>query len=227
MNDLTILYYSANLVPQKFMNRIQEQIVKAAPDTEIISITQKPINFGRNICVGQIGVSSYNVYKQILLGAKNAITEYVAMAEDDALYPVDHFSYRPQGETFAYNVNKWSIFTWKKDPIMSYRERRTMVGLIVNRIALIRTLEERFKKYPDPNNIPAPYFGEPGRHENHLGITPLTNERFKSPTPILVFCHTESISFNSYLGSRKAHSKVRALEVAPWGKAEDLLKLYV
>lgn len=225
MNDITLIYYTANHIPEGFMKRIQEQIIKAADGAKIISVSQKTIDFGENICIGDIGRSAYNIYKQVLIGAKAAKTEFVATCEDDILYPPEHFKYRPDGDIFAYDTNRWRIYSWVKPPFLSYSERRNMTSLIVRREALVKTLEERFERWPDPNNYPKNYWGEPGRFENHLHITGLINERYHSEVPSVVFCLEESLAFLN-LGKKKAHSSERTFEVKPWGSAEEILKIY-
>ena len=52
------------------------------------------------------------IYKLMLQGAKIAKTPYIAMVEDDMLYSRDHFELRPPLDTFGYNWNRWSLFTW-------------------------------------------------------------------------------------------------------------------
>lgn len=224
--NLTILYYTSNTISDFFMKNIQDQILMAVDETPIISVSQKPINFGQNICVGDIGRSAYNIYKQVLIAAKEAKTEYVATAEDDVLYPKEHFEYRPKGDVFAYDTNKWSIYTWTKPPIFSYKPRVNMTSLICRRESLIKTLEERFAKYPDPNNIPTHYFGEPGRFELHLGITGVVKERIQTEVSHIMFSTEEALGFEN-LGFRKAHSNVRANELPDWGTAESVLQVYI
>jgi len=228
-NDLTILFYTANKISDYFMSNVISQLKKAVGDTPIISISHKPMDLGENICV-QMERSIYSIYKQILIGAKAAKTKYIATAEDDVLYPADHFQYRPEDGVLAYDLNKWSILTWHKPPIYSKREnRRTMTSLIADREALIATLEERYTKYPlkslVPQNLLDLYWGEPGRFENHLGITPINTEKFECEVPSVVFSTPESLGFE-VLGARKAHGPIRAEEVPYWGKASDVLKLY-
>lgn len=231
MKDLTILFYTANHVSDYFMGNVTKQLLKAAGDTQIISISQKPMALGTNICLGDIGRSKYNIYKQILIGAKAATTKYVATAEDDVLYPREHFEYRPTNDdVFAYDMSKWSVFTWSKPQRFSYREgRRTMTSLVVARDALVKTLEERYNKYPDPEKIDSNlynlYWGEPGRFEDHLGITKLKTESYKAAVPSIIFSTPKALGFEG-LGTRKAHGGLVQYEVAPWGKAEDIAKLY-
>ena len=229
MNDLTILYYTANEEPEYFLKNTQRVLLDAIGDTPIVSVSFKPMDFGTNICVGEGGRSNYKLYKQVLIAAQAAKTEFVATAEDDMLYHPSHFTYRPEGDTFAYNVNKWSIFSWTKPPVFSYRVRKLMSSLIVRRDALVKNLTERYEKYPVFEDIPTDifklYWGEPGRFENHLGIPTVKTEEFKSEYPNIMFSTGEALGFLS-LGTRKAHSDTKSYKVEPWGTAEDVLKYY-
>ena len=230
MNDLTIIYYTANHIFDYFMANTQRLLQEAVGDTPIISVSHQPMKFGHNICVGDIGRSTYNLYKQILIGAREAKTKYVAMAEDDTLYSKEHFAYRPPDEkTFSYDINKWSIFTWIEPPVFSFRARKSMSSLIVGRDALVKTLEERYAKYPIfeaiPKDIYKYYWGEPGRFENHLGITPLKKEEFSSPVPNIIFSTSEALGYQQ-LGRRKSHTEVKKTTIAPWGTAQEVMKIY-
>ena len=231
-SDLTILYYTANEEPEYFMKNTQKQLLKAVGDTPIVSVSFKPTMIGDNctniVLEGQIR-SNYTLYKQVLMAAKVATTEYVATGEDDLLYSAEHFQYRPQKDVFAYDLAKWSIFSWTKPPIFSYRPRKLMSSLIVTREALIRTLEERYAKYPTleeaSKTIYPLYFGEPGRFERHLGITPLESEEYSASVPNVMFSTPEALGY-LHLGTRKAHNNIQANRVEPWGTAESVLKYY-
>jgi hypothetical protein len=60
------------------------------------------------------------IYRQVLEGAKQASTDYVAVAEDDVLYSPEHFKFRPKPGHWGYNMNPWSIYTWG-EPIFTYK----------------------------------------------------------------------------------------------------------
>ena len=232
MNDITILYYTCNEEPEYFMKNTQKQLLKAIGDTPIVSVSFKPTIIGDNctniVLEGQTR-SNYTLYKQILMAAKAVTTEYVACGEDDMLYSAEHFQYRPKDDVFAYDINKWSIFSWTKPPIFSYRVRKLMSSLIVRREALIRTLEERYAKYPTleeaSKTIYPLYWGEPSRFERHLGITPLESEEYSASVPNVMFSTPEALGY-LHLGTRKAHNSVQAEIVEPWGSAEEVLSLY-
>lgn len=233
MRDLTIIYYTANKNSDYFMANTQKQLLRAIGDTPVVCVSFKKTIFGPNCinyCIGEQPRSKYTLYKQVLFGATKAQTKYVAMAEDDVLYSPEHFTRRPKDEEmFSYDINRWSIFSWVKPPIFSYRVRKLMNSLIVGRDALIKTLEERYRKYPVLEDINPTlfqlYWGEPGRFENHLGITPMKTEEYSSPVPNIMFSTSEALGFQE-LGVRKAHSNIRETHVEPWGTAEEVLKLY-
>jgi len=223
--DLTIIYYTANHLPIRFAKWTRRILVESAGDYPIISVSHKPMKFTENVCVGRIGRSTYNIYRQILIGAKAAKTEYVAMAEDDVLYPREHFTeFRPKEDEFAYNHNKWALYTW--NPVYSRKKNRSVMHqLIAPRNLLIEALEERFEKYPDKNDYPEKYWGEIGKYENGLGVTVRKQSRFFSTKPCVVFCHPHAVGY-SRLGNRKKLGKEQVSELEPWGKAEDVVKMY-
>ncbi len=225
MGDISIIYYSANTISDKFYQHTKDALLKAAGEIPIISVSQKPMDLGKNICIGDIGQSNINIYKQVLIGAKEATTEYVAMAEDDTLYHESHFKFRPSERTFGYNMNKWSIFTWSEPPIFSNRGRMTLNALIAPRKLLIEALEERFTKYSKDEMIPLKFWGELGRYEEHLGVKVQPTEQFQSEIPIIMFSHPEALNYKQQ-GERKKLGMERLFKLPYWGEASEIVKLY-
>src|SRR3972149_7707670 len=171
MKDLTVVYYTSNWLDTHnpyFLENTKKQLLKAIGDLPLISVSQKPIAFGTNICVGEIGRSHLNLYRQILIGTKAAKTKYVAMAEDDILYSHEHFHYHvPEKDVFAYNMAKWSLFTWTRPPFFSFRTKRKVVNsLIAKRDMLVEALEERFNKFKGvkDENVPISHWWAAGRY---------------------------------------------------------------
>ena len=230
--DLTVVYYTSNWLDihnTYFLENTKKQLLEAIGDLPLISVSQKPIAFGKNICVGEIGRSHLNLYRQILIGCKEAKTKYVAMAEDDILYSYEHFHYHlPQLDIFSFNMAKWSLFTWSDPPIFSFRNKRKVVNsLIAPRNMLVEALEERFNKFkgvPD-EKVPIHYWGDPGRYEEKLGVTVRLTEEFYTTETNIVFSHPEAFGYLSR-GTRKRLGDIRAYEIPYWGRAEDILKLY-
>lgn len=218
MRDLTLLYYSACLVEERFANNIRRHLLSLFPASiPIISVTHKPMDFGKNIPVEGFEVSIYNIYKQILLGAEAAETPYVACCEDDAMYNLGHFSYRPPLDTFAYNMNRWVV----NPSIFFHRNRANMSMCMAPRDHLVATLRRRFEKFPTLlQRDQLVGFGEPGRSEFKLGLPPVKMALFNSEQPTLVFNHRPSVG-----GVRKLLTNDEIKEnLPPWGKASKLWK---
>ena len=235
--NLTIVYYTSNYLEDKnpyFLSNTKKQLLEAAGDLPIVSVSQKPISLGTNICVGDIGRSHLNIYRQILIGAKEAKTEFVAMAEDDILYSFEHFHHQlPLPDRYLYDMNRISLFTWTKPPIFSYRHNRTVVNqLIAPRQMLIDNLEERFKVFPEfakthgGEEHALKYFADPGRYEDILGITPRRIDKFMCTKSSIVFSHEWAYGYEFNQGKKKRLGDLRIIETQGWPRAEEVLRLF-
>ena len=122
------------------------------------------MEFGQNICVVMCPPSTWLLYRQILIGALAARTEYIACAEDDMLATPEHYLFRPPtNDTFYYSKGRW----WLEKDSFRYRPNRIVMGTcIVNRELLIGALERRFAKFPNPPTTREEQTGwsEPGRY---------------------------------------------------------------
>jgi len=235
--DISVIYYTSNNLEKEnpvFVENTKHYLLKAIGEHPLISVSHKPMDFGQNICVGDIGRSHFNIYYQILEGCKAAKTAYVAMAEDDILYSYAHFhTLVPKKDRFLYDMAKLSIFTWTKPPMFSFRTKRMVVNqLIAPRQMLIDAMEERFarkeqllKEGWDVKNIESKW-GDPGRYENLLGITIRKRQDEYLGTPSIVFTHPKAFGYEFNHGNRKRLGDIRIIEEANWGRAEDILQLY-
>lgn len=114
MKDLfTIIYYTSNKEDEDFEAKVRQKLLEVSGDIPIISVSQKPIDFGKNICVGEVGASYLNLYRQVEIGCKEAKTPFVISAEADCIYPPDYFNFIPPniGGCYLYNniliLNSW------------------------------------------------------------------------------------------------------------------------
>jgi hypothetical protein len=216
----TLLYYTANLKPEVFAHKIRENLLESSLEVfPIISVSQKPIKFGQNICVGEIGSSTYNVYKQILIGVREVKTQWVVCCEDDTLYSRSHlFFIPPRIDTVYYNANRWTV---EKDKF--WRRKRTCMNMCIVATELLKTcLEERISKYPNPHSAWIKYFSEPGKYEHHLKIY---------EPPYVMVELGESINFNhkpSLGGVRRlCPDDIIKTELSEWGAATPLWNRFV
>ena len=221
-NDLTLLYYSSNAMDEdmadNFRNHLVETVQGAYP---IISVTQKPVSLGENICLGDIGQSSYNLYRQQYAGAQQVKTKYVAFAEDDCLYNMEHFSHRPSSDNvFSYNKNLWfldkNIF-WTKEHLGGF------TTVVCNELLLDR-LSEVFEKYPVeplPRKDQKGFFLEPGTRDEELGLKKREIEFFSTEQPLITLCYWDAT--HGWPKRREKNSTV-VEELENWGRADELRK---
>ena len=119
-SNKTIIYYSSSQEDLIFEQKIIDDLKKKAGDIQIISVTRKPLNFGTNICVGEVPVSYTNEWRQLLIGLKAAKTKFCIAAESDCLYPPEYFAFTPPEENMIYYYdNLWIVWRrhngfWKK-----------------------------------------------------------------------------------------------------------------
>lgn len=118
----TIIYCSSNMERPEFEERIRKNILEVCGGLPIVSVTQKPIDFGHNICVGSdVGVSGFNFFRQCQLACAAAKTRFVISAEADCLYPPDYFQWLPERDDICYrNRNLYVMpqhraYFWKKE----------------------------------------------------------------------------------------------------------------
>ena len=220
MNDLTIIFLTLNKVPKRWAKYHRKVLTEAIGDTPIITISKKPLNWGINLIQQSEGHA--NIYRQILRGAKLAKTPYIAIAEDDTLYPQDHFAmFRPPLDTFGYNMNRWGILTWGK-PTYFWKQQMANCTMIAPRKLTIEALEERFKK-----GMPEERCGELGKEkiERRMGVSIRKHVDFYSKNPVLCFNHDFSLD-----PLERAHKKamwwIRAYDIPIWGQAKTIVKKF-
>lgn len=242
--DLTIIYYTCNYLEKAnpiFLANTVRQLVKAVGDLPIIVVSHKKVKKFegyegefKNVVLGDIGREHLNIYKQLMIGARNAKTPFVASAEDDILYSREHFHTKlPPDDVFLYDMNKLSLFTWTDPPLFSFRHNRKVVNqLIAPRMMLVSAMEERFVKYKilrskgrSKQSI-IKYWGDPGRYESLLGVSHRKSDTFMCTNPSIVFTHPKAYGYEFNHGTRKRLGDLRIIEVPRWGTAENVLKAY-
>lgn len=110
----TIIYYTSNRENESLEKRIRDITRSISGNIPIVSVSQKPIDFGDNICVGDVGANDHNLYRQIQVACLRAKTPFVISAEADNLYPPDYFTFEsPElGNIYRYK-NIWVLKYWR------------------------------------------------------------------------------------------------------------------
>lgn len=141
---LTVIYYTSNRENEDFENKIKAKLLETIGDLPLISVSQKPIDFGENICVGDVGISNQNVYRQFQIGAMHAKTPFVIAAEADCLYPEEYFKFVPESIDMCCRYdNVWIIY--KNSDSGFVNKAYSECAAVWGRENLIRHIEKRLK----------------------------------------------------------------------------------
>ena len=209
---ITLLYYTASRIPEKFGENVRQHLLETSKGKPIVSVSQKPLKFGDNICVGEIGYSAVNVYQQILVGLRAIKTKYVVLCEDDTIHSSEHFDLMPDDDTVLYN------WRWNVMPTYFYfrRHRNGLCTCIVPREFMLALAEKKLEAYEITKNPLA--FAEPGRRERNVGLPPVKVMGVSTEVPSLTFRHPISLS-----GIGRSLNSDRKAESLPfWGKASEV-----
>jgi hypothetical protein len=199
--DCTIIYSTAHKIPDKFRERILKELYKSAGDYPVVEQHSIPEES-----------SITNYYNRLLEVAREIPTPYIAFAEDDTLYPDEHFNQRPSDlQTFAYNITRWNLYTWSEPPFFSLRQRKILATLIAPREEFIKVMTKRLEN-PDESQMV-----EPGRRDGEK------SETFGTYNPIVVFTHPNA---HGYMGGKKRADKIRATALPMWGSATKVRGYY-
>ena len=228
MRNLTVLYYTANRIPEVFAERVRKHLRSVVGGLPILSVSQHPVDLGRNICVGEIGFSLTNLYTQLLVGAERVQTDFVVMAEDDVLYTEAHFAEYEleQDGLFHYDMNKWGAMAWRHTPRFTCSNRLVLNQMVCHRDLLIDTARERLKidlSQCDPGDV----FIEPGRYRKCCrGVRRHAKIFNSSGKPSVVIEHFYGLAGQGQ-NVRKRMPPLRADVLDGWGSVDDVLLNYL
>lgn len=206
----TVIYYTSNREPEGFEQKIKDKLLENIGALPLISVSQKPINFGKNICVGDVGASNQNSHRQLQIGAMAATTPFVHIAEADTLYPKEYFQYLPPTMDGIYRMPIYLLYlnrkTWRRDRF--YRKDSSECSIVVGREYIINLIE---------NNLNGcGMWSRTQEHQEHTFNKVYSLFNLKIPI----------ISVKTGYGLHGTHANVgRARELPYWGTPDDVIKL--
>jgi hypothetical protein len=244
MSDISILYYSDSRLDPVIEKKCVDQLKKASEGKPIISVTQKPLDLGKNICVGDIGSSWLNLYKQLKIATENAQTKYVAMAEADVLYTAEFFNWvPPRDDTFYYNENCWFVQWGGNHPELNgmystfWGERKALSQLVCSRDILLKDLQFKLDLLDEHEWAKKSllFAGEPGvtrikeaqkwaKSGHGVSIMKFvedylesqTSDIFRTIQPVLDVRHS-----GNFTGPKRGKNRTYTLE--PWGDFKEYM----
>ena len=146
MADTTVIYYTSQREKPDFEERIRRALQRLVVRFRLplISVSQFPLDFGQNICVGDVGTSPLNAFRQLQIGAMAAKTTYVCTAESDVLYPREYFRMPHRDpQVFQTAMPLWVLFMGHRRAKLFVRKMRGDAGAMqVGRERLIARIDE-------------------------------------------------------------------------------------
>jgi hypothetical protein len=223
-DDLTVIYLTANQLPEDWTYYQQSILLEATRNFPMITVSRKPSNMP-NVIRDNGERSHLNMYKQMLRAAKIAKTPYIAPAEDDVLYHSTHFTdFRPPLDAFAYDMHRWRLFTWQDDPWYNWTNRVSNCAGILPRELFIEAWEERLAKFPG-DSMPIHRVSEVGRNnqEEWMGVTKRKRADYFGEFAVV---HVNHLSGTDSTGTEKRMGPIRAIDIPYWGKAKDIVRKF-
>lgn len=211
----TVIYYTSNREPKEFEQKIRDLLLEAIGGLPLISVSQKPIIFGKNICVGDVGVSNQNAHRQFQIGAMAATTPFIHVAEADTLYPKEYFQYLPPTIDRIYWMPIYLLYlnrrSWRRDRF--YLKGASECSIVVGREYIINLIE---------NNLNGRGMWCPERENGKTTSRIITSHKtcslFNLKIPI--------ISVKSGYSMHGSHECIGRTKILPyWGTPDDVIKL--
>jgi len=207
MGDITVIYYTSNREEPQFEKRVRETLLEAVGDLPIISVSQKPIDFGKTICVGDIGASAENILVQLREGVLAAKTKYTVQTEDDCLYHKSYFDFKPERSDTIYQPDSFYVL-WPEKPARYYKKRRGDLSGFVNTKHLLNVIDKIMLK--------------PFDHLENVVRKHTRREQFHNEIPIVSFKTRNGLHYGSVIRKKQG-----ARELPYWGKTRALIKRYI
>ena len=144
-NTLGIIYYTDNRIGAPIIPVCQKQLLEAAGDIPIVSVSLKPIDFGENIVLEGRERSYPTMALQILTALEASKAKYVFFCEHDVLYHKSHFDFTPpRDDIYYYNINNWR-WLFGADTAITYDGLSSLSGMCCNRQLAIKHYKHRLE----------------------------------------------------------------------------------
>ena len=211
--DTTIVYYTANHETPIFEKYITDALIDMAHDIPIISVSQKPMTIGKNICIGDVGITIHNAFRQLQIGVQAATTKFITIAESDYLYSPEYFKFIPPQEDIFYTPRPIYFLSLQHNRSRTYRLKPWGCdgAAIVGKEFLMKRLESILPDTPIWSPLSSDILAIFRRNEKR-------RIQFDTAIPTIM------LKTNAAMSRKDTHSSVKLTTLPYWGDAEKLLK---
>ena len=151
----TIVYFTDSRLEEELDYAVRKQLLKAAKGIPIISVTQKPVDFGKNICVGFKPRCYLSLYEQLLIGLRAADEDSIIyLCEHDVFYHPGYFDYVPAlKDKIYYNLHRYYAMRNKNHFLKSVGKRALSQAVAYREVLIehaMRQIHNRRLNVPSP-----------------------------------------------------------------------------
>jgi len=219
-----VVYYTDNRCEERIAQVVRNQIKKCCYGIEIISVSQFPLDFGRNIVVPWER-SVLTMFKQILAGLEASTANVVFLTEHDVIYHPSHFEFcPPKKDVYYYNENNWALDE-KTGQALFYKPRQQVSGLCAYKNLLIDHYRARVERV-EREGFTRKMGYEPGKPLPR-GIDNFKREGYFSEYPNIDIKREGCLTPGRFkLRQYRCRNKIKdswilADEIPSWGKTKD------
>ncbi len=213
-----LVYYTDNQCEERITNVVRQNLASIANGFPIVSVSQYPIDFGRQNIVLPEPRGDLTMFKQILAGLEAIDTDVVFLVEHDVIYHPSHFEFTPaRADVFYYNQNTWKVDA-KTGRALFYHTKQVS-GLCAYRELLLEHYRKRVKRVEEEGFSRRMGF-EPGSHRRKERIDDYAAEAWMSEHPNLDLRHASNRTANRWSKSQFRNQPVgwqMADRVPFWG----------
>ena len=204
-----IVYYTDNRLDESLARAVRKNLKKVAGPIPIISVSQQPLNFGKNICVGEKPYLYRSMYEQVLAGVEAAPPQSIVyLCEHDVFYHPSHFKKLPKDDqAMWFNTNRY-FYAMGKTTFLKAQGIRAWSHGVAYREWIIDHCKSRLKEWEtDPNA------------KLHIRFY-----SWKSDRPNVDIRHSQNLTANGHYKGRYLRNKTKGIENLPgWGRWKHFL----
>lgn len=229
-----VVYYTHGVGDQTILNACKKQIQKGMKKKHIVSVSNKPLEWGKNVVLDLVP-GYLTLAKQILLGLQNSTADVIFFCEHDVLYHPSHFNFVPlRKDVIYYNTNVWRV-RYSDGHALYCNNLRQLSGLVAYRDILIKHYEKRVQLLEQyiaehgeaelSSYVRAMGF-EPGTHNREERVDDLSCDNYLSQFPNIDIRHDTNLTPSRWSKDQFRNQKftdgwTEADEVPGWGVTKN------
>ena len=207
-----IVYYTDSQLQPELANAVRKRIKKVCGPIPIISVSQEPLKFGRNVCIGEQPRKYKSVYEALLAGVKAAPEgSIVYLLEHDVFYHPSHFAFLPAEHGVLYFNDNRYYYHLGCDTFDLARGKCALSQCVAWRDDIIQHAEERLAVAGDDMTE---YF------ETWQKRSSLKTQGFSSDRPNVDILHGQNLTLRGKMKNEYIRGKRKGIANLPgWGRA--------